>query len=206
MPASTFGTNSSRTHNFGGLFDQLHSIKVQPDGKIIGVGTSDNRFGVIRLTTSGNTDASFNSSGKTVTSFTGSSNTTIVHLSMEPSGKLLVAGSTFYPDSMMRFTMARYHTGYNVSVDELNTIQQVAVYPNPVADVCEVEYTLQQAGEVSFALYNLQGKLLQSEVTRKEQSVGTHHHQLQLAHLPQGIYVLRISHRNGHSTVKLVKE
>jgi|JI7StandDraft_1071085.scaffolds.fasta_scaffold19001_2 uncharacterized delta-60 repeat protein len=206
MPDSTFGTNSSRTHNFGGLYDQLHSIKVQPDGKIIGVGTSDNRFGLIRLTTSGNTDASFNSSGKTVTSFTGSTNTTIVHLSMEPSGKLLVAGSTFYPDSMMRFTMARYHTGYNVSVDELNTIQQVAVYPNPVADVCEVEYTLQQAGEVTIGLYNLQGKLLQSEVAGKEQAAGTYHHQLQLAHLPQGIYVLRISDANGQATIKLVKE
>lgn len=206
MPDSTFGTNSSRTHNFGGLYDVLQAIKVQPDGKIIGVGTSDNRFGVIRLTTTGTTDAMFNSNGKTVTAFAGNSTCNARHLSMEPSGKLLVTGYAFYPDSMMRFTMARYHTGYNVSVDELNTIQNAAVYPNPVADVCVVEYTLQQTGEVTFALYNLQGKLLQSEVTDKELSAGAHRHQMQLAHLPQGIYVLRISHSNGFSTVKLVKE
>ncbi|MFA7380165.1 MAG: T9SS type A sorting domain-containing protein [Bacteroidia bacterium] len=205
-PDSTFGVNSSRTHNFGGLFDELKSIKVQPDGKIIGVGSSDGRFGVIRLTTTGTTDATFNSTGKTVTPFAGSTSAGIVHLSMEPSGKLLVAGSAFYPDSMMRFTMARYHTGYNVSVDELNTIKHVAVYPNPVADICEVEYTLQQAGEVTIGLYNLQGKLLQSEVAGKEQAAGTYHHQLQLAHLPQGIYVLRISDANGQGTIKLVKE
>lgn len=205
LPDSTFGTNSSRTHNFGGLFDVLQSIKIQPDGKIIGVGSSDNRFGVIRLTVSGTTDVTFNSNGKTVTAFAGSSNTNARHLSMEPTGKLLVAGYAFYPDSMMRFTMARYHTGYNVSVDELNTIQHITVYPNPIADVCEVEYTLQQAGEVTFALYNLQGKLLQSEVAGNEHA-GTHHRQLQLAHLPQGIYVLHISDANGQGTIKLVKE
>jgi len=203
---STFGTNGIRTTTYGGQRDQITQVKIQPDGKIIAVGSTDLKFAVMRLNTTGTADGSFNTTGKNITPINGSANAGTAYMSMEPDGKLLICGYAFYPDSTMSFMMARYHTGYNVSVDELNTIQNVAAYPNPVADMCEVEYTLQQAGEVTFTLHNLQGKLVQSEVAGEELSAGTHHYQLPLAYLPQGIYVLRICHPNGQATIKLVKQ
>jgi uncharacterized delta-60 repeat protein len=205
-PDSTFGVNSIRTQNFGGLFDELKSIKVQPDGRIIGVGSSDGRFGVIRLTTTGTADATFNTTGKTVTSFAGSTSAGIVHLSMEPSGKLLVVGSAFYPDSMLRFTMARYHTGFNVSVGNTPTAPVLALYPNPVTTHCTVQFTLTHTATVSLSLLDMQGKLVKFVAPVATLSAGTYLEQLNLADLPAGMYMLHLIAGTSKNYIKLMKE
>ncbi len=206
IPDSSFGAKSTRTANFGGLRDNVQKLILQPDGKLVATGYSEGSFGLIRLTTSGNLDLAFNSTGKTITAFAGSGDGYPTYLHMEADGKLLVTGYVFYPDSMSRFTMARYHSGYNTSIGMLNTIQQLTLYPNPVNSVCHIEYTLEQPGQVTLALYDMQGKLMQHKAGDKMQTSGRHEVNLQMEDLPSGIYLLIMSQNGEQQTFKLLKE
>jgi uncharacterized delta-60 repeat protein len=205
-PDSTFGVNGTRTHNFGGTRDQLQTLLLQPDGKIIGGGVSDSNYAIIRLSAKGVVDSTFNSKGKALIPFAGNTSVSSNYINIEPNGKLLMAGSVYYPDSMMRFTMVMFNSGINVGLSELNPPQNITAYPNPTADVCQVQYTLQQAGEVSVQLYNLQGQCLRQEAHTQMKAAGTYLQQIQLTGLPKGMYIIVVNHSTGSSAVKLMKD
>jgi uncharacterized delta-60 repeat protein len=101
---STFGSNGKLTADFDSRNDQLHSLAIQPDGKIIAAGASwkylDTVFGpdfaIARFYANGAPDSSFGTDGRVITSIDGYQDGFDIAYSvaLQPDGKIILAGST----------------------------------------------------------------------------------------------------------------
>ena len=98
---STFGTNGKSIVAIG-VRDIPYGCTLQPDGKLIVVGTStldysDYNFAAIRLNSDGTLDATFGTNGKTVMSYPGNNEAHAVIVQSD--GKILIAGFSDYTSS-----------------------------------------------------------------------------------------------------------
>jgi uncharacterized delta-60 repeat protein len=112
-PDNSFSGDGRQTISIG-IDDNLESMALQADGKIVLVGISFSDpnydsayFGVARLNTNGTTDNSFSLDGKLLTNFEdglsfGSS------VAIQTNGKILVAGRTYF-NGQDAFSVARYN-------------------------------------------------------------------------------------------------
>jgi len=93
---TTFGTNGKVTTSLGPGDDTANAVALQPDGKIVAVGQSDNGldddFALARYTSSGFLDTTFSNDGKLTTGFP--SNESGRAVALQPDGKIIVAGTT----------------------------------------------------------------------------------------------------------------
>jgi len=106
-PDSTFNNNGVQITDFGGN-DEAVSIAIQPDGKIVIAGNSDNRFALARYNVNGSPDETFNTNGKLITSMGYSDNCQSVALQND--GKIVVAGYSFIDSGFdsAYFVIARF--------------------------------------------------------------------------------------------------
>lgn len=88
---TTFGLDGRLTLNTGPT-DTASDVLVQPDGRIVVAGTSENDFAVSRLNQDGGLDSSFASDGTTTVDFGGTD--VGVAAALQPDGKIVVAGQT----------------------------------------------------------------------------------------------------------------
>jgi uncharacterized delta-60 repeat protein len=110
---NTFGTGGEVSINFGyfdgGESTGVHSILVQPDGKIVASGTvstgSTTGIGVVRVNTNGTRDPLFGSNGQVITTV-GSGASQGLASALQPDGKIIVAG--FYTAADRSFAAVRY--------------------------------------------------------------------------------------------------
>ncbi|MEH2317470.1 DUF4347 domain-containing protein [Nostoc sp.] len=107
---TSFNTTGKVTTDFASNNDSSYSITVQPDGKILVAGESDNGtnydFAIVRYNSNGTPDSSFNTTGKVTTDF-GSNNDSGYSIKVQPDGKILVAGES-YNGTDNDFAIARY--------------------------------------------------------------------------------------------------
>ena len=116
---NSFGNLGINTATFGISNDNCSSIKIQNDGKIILVGTSEigniQHFALIRYSTTGIVDSSFGNNGKVLTAIadtTSFANKIII----QNDGKIVIAGySASNIGGYHDFAMIRYHN--NGSID-----------------------------------------------------------------------------------------
>lgn len=115
----SFGDAGKAVFDFFGSFDQANAAVLQPDGKIIVVGSAsydsfnrDIGFALTRINSDGSTDFGFGSGGKQITSFfdAGAKANGVV---LQPDGRFVVAGTA--SDSAIRpvatdFALARYNS------------------------------------------------------------------------------------------------
>jgi len=97
----SFGNKGVTTTDFGKYGDEIHSITIQSDGKILAAGTTGVRdigdvenMALAKYNTDGSLDASFGIAGKTTIVFN-DVNSKINDLLVEGDGKILLAGSTY---------------------------------------------------------------------------------------------------------------
>lgn len=102
---TTFGTGGKVTTDIGSsTIDGAYGVAVQPDGKIIVVGTSANKFAIVRYTPAGVLDTTFGTGGKTTTSLTGTS--IAYDVAIQTDGKIVVAGVSNSKIIVARYTSA----------------------------------------------------------------------------------------------------
>ncbi|MEH1910537.1 MAG: DUF4347 domain-containing protein [Nostoc sp.] len=115
---TSFNITGKVTTDFTNSNDYGSSITVQPDGKILVAGDSYNRtnndFAIARYNSNGTLDTSFNITGKITTDFTNSSNDYGSSITVQPDGKILVAGGS-YNGTNYDFAIVRYNS--NGSLD-----------------------------------------------------------------------------------------
>ena len=100
--------------NMGDVSDEIKSITVLPDGKIVAIGISSfYTFALARYNPDGNLDTSFGNGGKVFTYF-GSNRVASLGGAVQPDGKIIVAGEVNI-NSGWDFALARYNT--NGSLD-----------------------------------------------------------------------------------------
>lgn len=111
----TFGTTGVTKTDFN-LADGGHAMALQPDGKIVQVGTASRSllFAVVRYNSNGTRDSSFGSDGKVSTAMTNPARTAVARaVVIQPDGKIVAGGDAnpFFPGiHSSNFALARYNT------------------------------------------------------------------------------------------------
>jgi uncharacterized delta-60 repeat protein len=111
----TFGLGGKVKTDFGNTFDAAEEVAVQPDGKIVVAGnrfTSTGDFAVARYNTDGSLDTTFGTGGLVFTDLSGGSFDFARAMTLQPDGKIVVAGSSSAPlsPSDEDFALVRYNS------------------------------------------------------------------------------------------------
>ncbi|WP_375471149.1 DUF4347 domain-containing protein [uncultured Nostoc sp.] len=109
---TSFNTTGKVTTDFNSNDDSGNSITVQPDGKILVGGYTDNGtdydFAIVRYNSNGTLDTSFNTTGKVTTDFN-SNDDSGYSITVQVDGKVLVAGIS-YNETNNDFAIVRYNS------------------------------------------------------------------------------------------------
>jgi uncharacterized delta-60 repeat protein len=111
---STFGIAGQVTTDFDGFNDDAFSILVQPDGKLVAVGSAKNPttlydFAAVRYLSDGSIDTTFGIEGRVRTDFGTQGFDQARSAVLAPNGKIVAAGLATSEDGLhQRFAVARY--------------------------------------------------------------------------------------------------
>lgn len=110
---TSFGSNGRTTTAVGTGIDICYGIAVQPDDRIIAVGSTrnatDTDIAILRYTADGQLDTTFGNAGKIIVA-PGSGDDVASAVEVRPDGSIVVGGYT-YQGSNAEFIMLRYHSG-----------------------------------------------------------------------------------------------
>jgi len=111
---STFGSGGQVTTDFAGFEDDALAVLIQPDGKIVAVGSANEGatfydFAAVRYLSNGTIDTSFGVGGRVTTDF-GAQNFDRAHsAALQPDGRIVAAGFAIsHGGGVQNFAVARY--------------------------------------------------------------------------------------------------
>jgi uncharacterized delta-60 repeat protein len=117
---ATFGNGGTMTTDFLGAEDDVYSVLIQPDGKIVAAGSANGpfdyyNFAVARYLPNGTLDTTFGTGGKVRTDF-GNNDLDIAYAAaLQPDGKIAAAGTTVFDLGVSQhFALARYNSNGTV--------------------------------------------------------------------------------------------
>jgi uncharacterized delta-60 repeat protein len=125
------------TYDFGGSNDSASKILIQPDGKIVVIGTALGDFAVIRLSNLGTIDSTFGNNGNLTIDF--GANDAALSGVIQTDGKIVLSGSYAWNTESSDFALARllgngtldpsFGTGGKVTVDfsQYDTADSIAL-------------------------------------------------------------------------------
>jgi uncharacterized delta-60 repeat protein len=116
----TFNGTGIVLTSIGGISDTGWSVALQPDGKIVVAGQSNDDFAVARYETNGVLDTTFNSTGAVTTSI-GDSFDLFRSVAIQPDGKIVAAGSSDEIGEFPQFVVARYEISGTLDTTFNNT-------------------------------------------------------------------------------------
>ncbi len=207
---STFGLNGLRNTTFGTGSQYLRDMLLQPNGKLLCIGSFNESFGLLRLDQAGNLDNTFNGTGKNSTSFGSSLSSVAESVIFVADKKMLVLGSSMGKDpndSLALLSLARYSSGVHLGLSEDVKVLDMLLYPNPVDQELEVQYEVRAESTVSILIYNMQGELVETVMSNTKQTAGIHHKSIKLDNpIQSGNYVLMVSDGMYYKAVKFVKQ
>lgn len=207
---STFGVNGRVSTPL--LWDAVvHSVLIQPDGKIVAAGetynltfnTSD--FAMVRYNTDGTLDASFGSFGKVVTDFGERSND--VGLSAATAnGKIYIAGRSNYMGTI-DFALACY-IGQVTSVGQDNPVKPNNYYlsqnyPNPFNPNTTIKFSIPNVTNVTLKIHDVLGREIETLVNNKL-NAGEYEVKWNASKYSSGIYLYRLQTGEFVQTKKLI--
>src|SRR5947208_1897850 len=115
-PDTTFSADGQVTTDFDGFNDDVFSILVQPDGKLVAVGSAKNPanfydFAAARYLTNGTIDTTFAVAGKARTDFGDHNFDQARSAVLQPDGKIVAAGFAISKNGLVQnFAVARYNS------------------------------------------------------------------------------------------------
>lgn len=116
-------------------------------------------------------------------------------------GDLGTGGIAWYFTNSTPMVRMNFDPTINVASNELNDFN-LSVYPNPAQNAANVDFTLENAGEVTFELTDLSGKSVYS--TSEKMSAGNNSIVVPTDALSNGVYMYSFTNGNTVITKKLV--
>jgi len=96
--------------------------------------------------------------------------------------------------------------GNSISVNEIENITKMTLFPNPTTNNSKLEITAGQSSQVTVAIYSAQGKLIENNTLALEAGVQSSV-QLNVANQASGVYFVRITDENlTMKTLRLIKQ
>lgn len=209
-PDNGFGNNGKSKTSFGDSSSTIYALAIQPNGKIIAMGSAVNaagkeEFAMARYKVNGNLDNNFANNGLLSTPVS-AGNSEAYAISLQPDGKIITAG---YANNGTNdeFSVVRYLNDISVGVLDFSLPDNsIIVYPNPVAKNVFLQYTLTKDEPVSVTLMDMEGRLVKTFIEKQHQPEGEHKLPLLLPEsLAQGSYVINISTPSVKMSIKIVK-
>ena len=111
---TTFGNGGQVSTDFVGLEDDAFSVLIQPDGKIVAVGSANNPatyydFAAVRYLSNGTIDTTFGVAGKVSTDFGDQNFDRARSAALQPDGRIVAAGFAISQNGgVQNFAVARY--------------------------------------------------------------------------------------------------
>lgn len=199
-PDSSFNSDGKQTTFAGTTFGT--SVAIAADGKIIAAGyvnSSTRNYLLARYYSNGTPDSSFNNDGWLTDSW-GSYSDYAYGLSLQPDGKIVLAGFTSNNVATeFDFALSRYLSEFNVGLIDLSIPgNTLFIYPNPVTQHTTLQYTLKSTEIISIQLLDMEGRFVKTLINSEQQQEGCHQLELDLPHsLPGGTYFMVISNEYG---------
>ena len=201
---TTFGSLGKVTTDISsGDDDEIHSLIIQADGKIIATGfsgdypISNDDFVLTRYNNNGTLDTTFGNSGKVITDFGNSIDQARSSL-IQSDGKIVVAGWSVN-SPIAKFALARYNGGNLGGLNDFTQGLPFTVFPNPFSS----QITFHSGNFLRNAiltLYNSFGQAVKQMNDLTGQEII-----LQRENPPSGLYFLRLMEGNSVlATDKLV--
>jgi len=113
-PDATFGNGGQVTTDFVGFEDDAFSVLIQPDGKIIAVGSANDPatfydFAAVRYLSNGTIDTTFGVAGRVRTDFGDQNFDRARSAALQPDGRIVAAGFAISQNGLSQnFAVARY--------------------------------------------------------------------------------------------------
>lgn len=199
---ATFGVNGVFFSNIVSESDFINDICLQPDGKIIGCGYTQELnvgwdFIVFRLNSNGSFDSTFDDDGIVNTPFT-ETDARAEAVALQTDGKIVVAG--YSQGSAKDLLMARYN-GIPTAVEEgLYETEILRAFPNP----CSTELNMALSKDylpAQITLINSLGQRCESVLMNKP------HLNFSTQHLATGMYYIEcLDDKGNRSLMKFAKE
>ncbi len=190
-------TNDVATIDFQGDDDQLRSVDIQNDGKILLTGyvrAGGLELGMSRLNADFTLDQTFGLGGvvnHNLSPFDG--NTFIASAGIQPNGRIIAIGDTETEQGFFDFVAAGILNELNVGTIDFSSEKIMpSVYPNPIEEQATLEFTLENEEILSIEVYDIIGNLVQTVFSNKSYTPGPHAEALPLGELKKGIYVLQL--------------
>jgi len=89
-----------------------------------------------------------------------------------------------------------FKTASSLSVDKINGLSELTVYPNPAKDMAKLNFSLEKASKLTIAVYDQLGQLVQV-VSNSQFNAGVNQVEINTSSLNSGIYNIRIDAENG---------
>ena len=198
---NTFDADGQVTTDFGGG-DEVRSIAIQTDGKILAAGSSSNGyadFALARYNNDGSLDSTFDTDGKVTTNFTGGSTEIAYSIAIQADGKIVLAGVSALNGSYNNnVAVVRYNGDIGVGVNKTLIENLLTIYPNPTNDYLTIK---NNNGDINttYALFNslgqrvLTGKLMGETTT------------VDVTKLASGLYFVQVDNEEKQ-TFKFMKK
>ena len=179
-----------------GANDEVESMAIQPDGKIILTGNFTmfdsipaNR--IVRLNEDGGIDTTF---------ITGSgSNGIIRDVAIHEHEKIIIAGDFTAYNGTGRNRIARIMGDESTGVRNVFKTASIKIYPNPAQDFVYIEADRYLQG-ASIRLYDLQGRIVDEQINANGQLF-----QLRIGNQKPGVYIVEIQHDEFVGRQKLIR-
>lgn len=203
-----FGNNGTLIMTIGNNDDYGQQILIQPDGKLMIGGYTENAtesdFLFIRLNANGTIDNTFGQAGILQYSISPLGDA-CYSLVFQSNGKLIAAGEAKGSNGW-DFAIARFLTDLKVGEIDFLSGSQCLVYPNPVKNNSVLEYSLVKAECLTISVFSSEGKLIRRIIDKKNISAGTYNQPLDdLNALSGGNYLIVFDNGISKHSIKITK-
>ena len=182
--------------DYGSLVkDIAYGMGIDSTGKIVLAGSNvtsvtSSTFGIARVNANYTVDSTFGTAGKVTTTFGTNTTNEAFDMTIQSDDKIIAVGY-----SGNDFALARYNEN-TLSINEFGLNKQITLYPNPTANLLNIDLQNNQSDKDEFKIIDINGRIILNGYLMNGSN------QINIENLAKGIYIFKL----GEINQKFIKE